>query len=296
MGVLGAALHTLHGAGLDAVREVVSHVCLRYGASLEADPVLEADWDLLVVLDACRADLWAEVAGDVDDVPVGETRISPGGTSVEWMETVFDGERTALHDVGYVTANPYSARHVPGDRLAHLEEVWRADWDDDRGTVPPRPVTDAAVRVGREHAVDRLIVHYMQPHFPSLADSHDDGVTLDTFGDTTLSVWEDLRVGARTHEEVWDAYAANLRIVLDDVRLLLDNVDADRVVITADHGNAMGERHIHGHAAGLALRPLREVPWAVTTAADHGTHHPTTAPAEPPDPSVDERLRALGYR
>jgi len=297
-----AAARNLRGAGLGAVREFVSRSYLRYGRSLSADPVFDADWDLLVVLDACRADLWAEVVDPDSALPVGTTRVSPGGTSTEWLAAVF-GETPPerLSSVGYVTANPYSADHVDGAALGHLREVWRDAWDDDLGTVRPRAVTDAAIRAGREHDLDRLVVHYMQPHFPSIVDDRDGGVELEAFGDEPLSVWEDLRFGRRSRAEVWRAYRANLRAVLPEVELLLSNVDADRAVITADHGNALGERGLYGHAAGLALRPLREVPWAVTTAADTGSYDPPPAAVDDdergtPTAEVAARLERLGYR
>jgi hypothetical protein len=294
---LAVAARNLRGAGVGAVRELLARTALRYGRRLEADPVLDADWDLLVVLDACRADLWAEVVGPGDDLPVGTTRVSPGGTSTEWLDAVFgDADPLALANVGYVTANPYSEGHVDGEALGRLKEVWRTGWDDDVGTVPPRPVTDAAVRVARETDLDRLVVHYMQPHFPSLADDRDDGIALAQFGEESLSVWEDLRFGRRSRADVWGAYRANLEHVLRDVRLLLDSVDADRAVVTADHGNAVGERGLYGHAEGVALDALREVPWAVTTAVDTGRYEPPPPPDADDDPDVGDRLRALGYR
>jgi hypothetical protein len=289
----------LRAAGLDAVRELAWRSYLRHARHLEADAVFDADWDLLVVLDACRADLWSEVVGPDDDLPVGTTRISPGGTSTEWLDAVFgDRPRDALSDVGYVTANPYSDAHVDGDALGHLGEVWRDAWDDDRGTVLPRAVTDAAVRAGRDRDLDRLVVHYMQPHFPSIADGRDDGIALDSWGDRPLAVWRDLRCGRRSTADVWAAYRANLEAVLADVRLLLSNVEADRAVVTADHGNAVGERGIHGHAAGLALPALREVPWAVTTATDTGRYQPPPGHTRTgdTDATVAARLDALGYR
>ncbi|MFD1647557.1 hypothetical protein [Haloarchaeobius litoreus] len=295
------SVKNLRGAGFGAVHELVSRSYLRYARSLESDEMFDADWDVLVVLDACRADLWDEVAGDYD-LPTGESRISPGGTSTEWLSTVF-GTRTAdeLADVGYVTANPYSASHIDHDDFAFVEEVWRDGWDDDVGTTPPRQVTAAAVQAGRTKEFDRLVVHYMQPHFPSLADDHDDGIALDDFGEESLSVWEDFRFGNRTYEEVWAAYRANLEIVLDDVELLRSNLDGERAVITADHGNAMGELGIYGHAAGIALPELRTVPWAVTMATDDGTYDPVAAGDlangdEPVDADVASRLEQLGYR
>jgi hypothetical protein len=296
------ALRHLRKRTLGTVREVTWRTYLRYGRRLAADPVFEADWDLLVVLDACRADLWEEVVTAEEMLPLGATRVSPGGTSTEWLDAVFGGRgRSELSDVGYVTANPYSDTHVESEAFGLLEEVWRYAWDDEVGTVPPRPVTDAAVRAGRRHDLDRLVVHYMQPHFPSLSRDREGGTTLETFGDEPLAVWDDLRFGRRSAGDVREAYRENLRIVLEDVRLLLSNVDASDPVVTSDHGNAFGERGIYGHAAGIALRPLREVPWVETTATDRRTHepaHPSTkgAPWKGNEPDVEERLRELGYR
>lgn len=299
---LSEALLHLRERPLGVVRELTWRTYLRYGRRFTADAVFEADWDLLVVLDACRADLWSEVVASEDELPIGSTRISPGGTSTEWLTAVFGGRgRSELSNVGYVTANPYSDTHVKRENVGLLDEVWRYGWDDDDGTVPPRPVTDAAVRAGRRHDLDRLVVHYMQPHFPSLSRDSEVGTTLEAFGDESLGVWNDLRFGRRSVESVWEAYRENLRIVLEDVRLLLSNVDAPEAVVTSDHGNAFGERGIYGHAAGIALRPLREVPWVETTATDRGTHEPADPPMEcdrraMDESGVEERLRDLGYR
>jgi hypothetical protein len=299
---LSEAFQHLRKRGPGSVRELTWRTYLRYGRRLTADPVFDADWDLLIVLDACRADLWAEAVTNEENFPTGTTRISPGGTSTEWLEAVFGGrDRSELSDVGYVTANPYSDTHVEAEKLGVLEEVWRYAWDDDVGTVPPRPVTDAAVRAGRRHDLDRLVVHYMQPHFPSLSRDGEGGTTLATFGDEPLTVWNDLRFGRRSMESVWEAYRENLRIVLEDVELLLSNVAAPDTVVTSDHGNALGERAIYGHAAGIALRPLREVPWVEMTATDRWTHEPAEPPPERDrrtidDAGITERLQQLGYR
>lgn len=264
---------------------------------MRADPVWDAEWDLLVVLDACRADLWAEVVDLDSPVPVGTTRISPGGTSTEWLDAVFKRPIEELSEIGYVTANPYSESHIENSALGYLHEVWRDGWDDKVGTVPPRAVTDAAIAAGRAQECDRLIVHYMQPHFPALGEDLTEKISLEEFGDRSLSVWEDLRFGRLSRADVWQAYKHNLEQVLEEVVLLLNNVDAETAVITSDHGNAIGERGIFGHAEGLALRPLREVPWAVTTATDSGEYTPDTPDEDSlSEHDVEERLAALGYR
>jgi len=288
----------------DAVRELASLVAYSLRSTTDADPVLDADWDALVVLDACRADLFAEVAaaGDYDFLPEHPgSRTSPASSSVEWLESVFgDAPDGALADLAYVTGNPYSASKIDHDRFHSVEAVWEYGWDDALGTIPPRPVTDAAIRTGRECDADRVVVHYMQPHFPSVADrdQRSDGVALAAFGDEEMSVWDDLRFGHRSEADAWASYRGNLECVLADLALLFANLDAERVVVTADHGNAFGEHHLYGHPGGVDVPVLREVPWCETTATDTHSHEPerTDRDADTDDAVVEERLEDLGYR
>jgi hypothetical protein len=291
--------------GLDAVRELASLVAYSLQSTTDPDPVLDADWDVLVVLDACRADLFAEVAtgSDYDFLPAEPgSRTSPASSSVEWLETVFGGaDDDALADLAYVTGNPYSASKIDHDRFHTVDEVWRYAWDDDLGTIPPRPVTDAAVRTGRETTADRMVVHYMQPHFPSVLEreQRSEGVELDEFGDDEMSVWDDLRFGHRSEADAWQTYRENLEYVFDDLDLLFKNLDAERVVVTADHGNAFGEHHVYGHPGGVDLPVLRKVPWCETTATDTRNHDPDAAGHDDTGESgdvIEERLEDLGYR
>ncbi|MCD2203597.1 hypothetical protein [Halobacterium sp. KA-6] len=291
--------------GIDAVRELASLVAYSLQSTTDPDPVLDAHWDVLVVLDACRADLFAEVAADADyDFLPTEpgSRTSPASSSVEWLETVFGGASDdALADLAYVTGNPYSASKIDHDRFHTVDEVWRYAWDDDLGTIPPRPVTDAAIRTGRETTANRMVVHYMQPHFPSVLEreQRSEGVELDEFGDDEMSIWDDLRFGRRSEADAWQTYRENLEYVLDDLALLFENLDAERVVVTADHGNAFGEHHVYGHPGGVDLPVLREVPWCETTATDTHSHDPGAAGHDDTGESgdvIEERLEDLGYR
>jgi hypothetical protein len=309
------AVRSLRHAGFDAVREFVYRTYFSVRPETASpDPVLDADWDLLVVLDACRADVFADVVGSGDyPFGVGGTATSPASSSTEWLDAVFGAASDdALAEVSYVTGNPYSSRTVDTDRFGACEEVWRDAWDDDRGTIPPRPLTEAAIRAGREHDTDRLVVHYMQPHFPTVfgddetgdGDGSDGGIALDNWGDQPMSVWEQLRFGRRSVDDVWADYERNLEAVLADVELLLSNVDAETAVLTADHGNAFGEHHLYGHPGGVDLPALREVPWCETAASDTGAYDPVARSSDdgdregesPDETTVDDRLESLGYK
>ena len=80
--------------------------------------------------------------------------------------------------------------------------------------------------------------------------------------------------------------------------MLLNNVDAEKVVISADHGNSVGEYGFYGHRPYLPLKGMRQVPWIETSATDQKTYEPETSSDSEADSEMtrEEMLTALGYR
>ena len=301
--------------GLDRVREVASWRATAglsrwwvENADNPGTPVWERDWDVLLILDACRTDLMREVAHEYEFVGSAEnvgTHWSVASKSDDWLRRTFapefaeETERTA-----YVTGNPFTAKIDRPVEPARLDEVWRYAWDDDLRTIPARPITDRAVETWRtreELGVDRMIVHYMQPHSPFVSRPElGEYGTPDDFGEGFGVLWGRLREDLSI-DEAWAAYRDNLRYVLDDVELLLENTDADRVAITADHGNGVGEFGVYGHPSDVLIPSVRRVPWVETVARDAGEYVPGTERAVADEGESDagdevaDRLRALGY-
>jgi hypothetical protein len=169
--------------------------------------------------------------------------------------------------------------------------------------MPPRAVTDRGIALYRQYDPKYLILHYVQPHYPFLTEPDlDDGIPIDEIGGShdgpieNRTVWDRLRDGEVKREAVWEAYLDNLHAALDEVELLLQNVDADRVVVTSDHGNAMGEFGIYGHPSRTPIPPLVTVPWLTLTATDSGDYEPSVERVDSRDnPGVERRLQDLGY-
>lgn len=275
--------------------------------------VYDRDWDVLVLFDGCRVDLFESVADEYDFVDEVGSITSVASTSREWLGKTFAEDRAdEIAETAYVTANPYTddiltRGSAPGNRspfnpenwptanasdFQRVEEVWRRGWDDDLGTVRPRSVTDRAISVAREEAPDRLIVHYMQPHQP-LIGGFDDRSERPSWAEHDC--WNALRRGEVSRRDVWEAYRDTLELVLDDVALLRENLDADRLVLSSDHGNALGEWGMYGHPNGFLHSSVKRVPWVTTAATDGRTHEPSTEVHEGPESSVEDRLSDLGY-
>ncbi|PGF15607.1 hypothetical protein CP556_05365 [Natrinema sp. CBA1119] len=153
-----------------------------------ATPIWEREWDVCCVLDGCRLDLMRELSAAGHDAlpePDGVDSLwSVGSQSAEWMDRTFAPRyREEMARTAYVTGNPFSSQsceHIlvtsgdvlplEADDFGVFHEAWRDEWvDDDISTIPPAPLTDAAIAIWRNRealGIDRVLVHYMQPHAP----------------------------------------------------------------------------------------------------------------------------------
>ena len=279
----------------DVHAETVRLLFERFGEDF-GTPVYERDWEVLVILDACRADLMNEVAEEYPFLEPYRIHNSAGSNSGQWMDRNFTEEYAEeMAKTAVVTGNPHSKTYLDEDDFLLLDEVWRYAWEDEDDLFRPTFITDRAVSVKRSRDPERMIVHYMQPHHPFIP--HFDGFETDLH-EKWLNPWRDVRVGHISKEEKWSQYRDNLHYVLEYVELLLRSIDADPVVISSDHGEAVGEWGIYGHY-GIPLPVLREVPWTETVARDTGEYDPEFVP-EGHDASgsrrdVQDQLQKLGY-
>jgi hypothetical protein len=286
-----------------ALARVGEHV-YNYGT-----PVWDREWDVLLVLDTCRPDVLGEVAGGYDYLPTDvPTHTSAASASVEWVEKNFLDDRYARErrQTAYVTGNLFS-ENVDPDEVAVLDEVWTYGWSNEVLTTPPEVMADRAIAVGREHDPEKMVVHFMQPHAPyrTLLERHPEWFNAPNREEgedpshPAWVLWERLRHGEISREEVWAAYRDNLHWVLEDgVNLLLKNLDADRVVVTSDHGESFGEGGIYAHPPYVPLPVLKKVPWVETTAEDRRSYEPRVEPETTTveGDELEDRLQALGYK
>lgn len=262
-------------------------------------PIYESEWDVLIVLDACRIDLLEEVSSDYSFIPSNvQSRRSVASCSRLWMDRNFSEKYSKeMGETVHVTSNPYTAGYLDDDWFYELDEVWKYSWDENLGTVPCRPVTDRAIDLTRRHSAERFIIHYLQPHFPSIPDPLGSSINIETFGEDWNSVWNRLQQKEVDKQRVWESYKENLRYVLDDVELLLDNIKPGKIVITADHANAFGEWGQYGHPPHRPISVLRQVPWIEVSGVDTNQYEPSVKSSDESVSkyTVEQRLNDLGY-
>jgi hypothetical protein len=258
--------------------------------------IWEEEWDVCLVLDACRPDILEYFTEDFQFLPGNiDKRWSVASTSLGWIhKTLCENADEASRTI-YVTANVHSEIAFSGGELAELDEVWRYAWIDEVGTVPPKAVSDSVIEHGRRVSEDsKIIGHYMQPHFPSIPDKFGVDLDRDDINEGWGGTWGKIQAGELSADDAWKSYKVNTEYVLKEVERVLSNIDGT-VLITADHANSWGQWGYWGHPSGKPVPEIRYVPWVLATGEDQKTADFDNW-KDTVDVSAEEQLRALGYR
>ncbi|MFW6117762.1 MAG: hypothetical protein ACOC6G_04170 [Thermoproteota archaeon] len=192
-----------------------------------------------------------------------------------------------------------------GEHFPEIVDVWGFGWDEKMKTVPPEAVNIAAVDTDLVHPDQRLIIHYLQPHAPylslfdypskSLLNYNDLDVVIHSLRNGVLQrawqklsfdspfftrmIWKIKRALSKNsvvrpidfelkkvgRDGVLKAYADTLRSVLKGIKGLLKHLSG-KIVITADHGELLGEKNEWGHHPHHHVPQLLEVPYFETSA------------------------------
>ncbi|MFC7071770.1 hypothetical protein ACFQJ7_10005 [Halovenus rubra] len=260
------------------------------------------DWDNLLILDACRYEDFKQ------KVPFEgrlESRVSRGSTTYEFLLGNFD-ERE-YHDTIYITANPMLERNRDTISTSFYKtyNIWQENgWDANHQTVLAETVTETARQVHERHPSKRLLVHYLQPHFPFVRSTTKFDKRIPD-PDEPTNMWTEILTGELdiSPETVKDAYQRNLEYVFGSVEELLPVLDG-KTVISSDHGNVINERSFPipirewGHPPQTYIDELVKVPWFVTKADERRciqSEDPESERSDVDEQAVQERLKNLGY-
>ena len=280
---------------------------------------MQEDWDNLIILDACRYDMFQKLNYLKGKL---EHRLSRGSCTHEFLKENFEGK--SYKDTVYVTSNPLV--NYRDESFAAVASAWKDGWNEELGTVLPETTAQYADQANESYQDKRLIVHFVQPHIPFIGErsrwimEHDSNREVDNLlsrarhsalGDketirNPVVIWFWVKNGEIDKKSVWDAYEENLEIALKHVEKLLKNLKG-KTVITADHGNLFGERLLpfpvkaYGHPCGIYKKQLIKVPWLIIENGERKTINTSSEAGNEEQiedserETIKQRLQELGY-
>ena len=179
-------------------------------------------------------------------------------------------------------------------KFQNIINSWAEDWDEELGTVHPEDLTDTALEITE---YSKTVVHYIQPHRPYISGNdqeHSWAPKAEIEGqeksfkrkifDKTRPLWDPifknlpfkarskiktvLGMGNRFEklvkeegaDQVKEYYKEDLRLAMKEAARFTEKTNG-KVVVTADHGELLGENNEWGHYIGGKEKELIEVPW-----------------------------------
>jgi len=303
-----------HGSNLDWWRQrfrerIIKSYFKKIGG--KDDFVYQEDWDNLVILDACRYDLFEEALESYNLPGELSVRHSTASATPEFLSNNFS--EGTFHDTVYVTSNPYVNTDLKEGTFHDVIPVWKDGWNNDYQVVTPETMLEYSLEAAEKYPNKRLITHFTQPHAPFIGDKKigerkASNIRREALGKEKMeehkkTPFEMLEDGEVSKEEVWEAYLSNLERALPSVEKLMGELNG-LTVISSDHGNALGEFakpfpiRIYGHPIGIHIPALTRVPWHVYEEGERRViekEEPKESKVEKND-EFDERLRMLGYK
>jgi len=242
--------------------------------------IMEREWDYLIILDACRYDMFKKyniLNGTLDK------QYSSGSATEDWSINNFV---QYYNDVIYITSNPLTSifflkKHIGFNPFFKVDEVWDYGWDQDLRGVYPKEVTKAVLRNLKEFPNKRLLIHYLQPHYPFILSpetqigrgmykeyiqSKEGYITkerLESLGGVPYHYLDIL-----SPMQLREGYIKNLILILKEIKYnLLPYLPKDsKIIISSDHGELLGypeDNGRWGHAKHRTDTKLLEIPWFI---------------------------------
>jgi len=204
--------------------------------------IFDREFENLVILDACRHDLFEEVEGETD------CRITKESHSRGFIRENFsEGDYS---DYVVITANPFFEdeifKQVTGRKLESVFhtvfKTFETKWDEELKTIKPESVIEDTKTAEKLFPDKKKIIWFMQPHYPfiNLQVEEETGQHQE-FGQKGSNIWEEAEKGNYTKDEIWESYKENLEYVLTHTEKLSETLNGD-TLLTSDHGNLVGEK------------------------------------------------------
>jgi len=268
---------------------------------LEIQPIHEEEWDYLIVLDACRYDYFKEnysdfLEGDLSKVKSRGTSTPewlPKTFTSRYKYRYFAGN-PYVNSLGKAHEN-----WDPSKAFRQIEDVWATDWNEEQNTVLPEDLTNRVIEELDNQKTIIHYIQPHRPYISCPQEEKvwnlqerivedqetEEASTKRKMIEMTRPYWskffwklpyrtrwkikdliglENPHWGALVQdigeEKVREHYQQDLRMTLKEVARLIEELEG-KVVVTADHGEALGEHNDWGHQIGSDNPKQYTVPW-----------------------------------
>ncbi len=227
--------------------------------------LLQSEWQTLIVLDACRYDIFAKVIGNYNIPGKLIQADSQVQQTSRWYKKHWSGDRI---DTVLITGHP---QPIKLSRECHFFKAIDIEGDGLEWMYPGQTLAKA-VNVLSLYPDKKQLIHLIPPHLPYLTD---EGIKFNEVLNNMETVKEKKPSGNRMNAttlydkatkygqvngwaELQKHYRLNLEFALEWVEVFIRDLKGP-IVITADHGELLGEANMYAHRGASQI--LRQVPW-----------------------------------
>jgi hypothetical protein len=220
--------------------------------------IFEFSWDYLIILDACRYDIFKYFFKKSNLPGKLSKEFSRGEHTISFLKENF---KESHKDIVYISSNPYVSKYSLNS-FYKIIPVWKDCWDKKEKTVLPEQMLKVTKKTLGKYPSKRFIIHFMQPHYPYIKfDIEKKSQKVSFFNWYSANIYQTIDI--KQHKK---AYINNLKIVLNVIKELIDYLSG-RIFLTADHGEAFGEWihplipiKFYGHRLGVRIPATVEIP------------------------------------
>lgn len=232
----------------------------------QTELIHNTDFDTLIILDACRYDFFKKCnkfKGRLLKVK------SPAAHTWTWLQKTFPDEYPWLYFSAHMWIGDKVRPGKPWSGVNHFKKVypiWETDFNEALGTVHPDAVGKYVTRHFTDNPPEKCIIHYVQPHGPWIG-THRWTVPWSAELHRRYGVMADYIAEVEKPPEMFmrKIYKSNLMLVLKSIEKYREHFPG-KVVITADHGEMLGEKGLYLHKYDFpewADAFIKTVPWLI---------------------------------
>ncbi len=226
---------------------------------LQRELMADTDWRTMIVMDACRYDTLADIAPGFMEPP--ECVDSQAHCTIRWYRRHWDSD---YKDTVLITAHPIIGCTFVKTTCHFAAKIWieketpaeSIDW------ILPENTLKCMPDIIKQYPDKKYLIHLVPPHLPFIGKS---GIVFQKqelgWGITGAAMYKAAMAYAKRNgwNKLREYYRENIQVSLAAIQKYL-GVLKGPIIITADHGELLGEDNRYGHQGKHPQ--LQEVPWA----------------------------------